>query len=321
MLWLFADGMLSLKSIETAQQQQQVLLGNVTVNIVDDSLGQFSLVSVDVNTAPSQYNHRHTQTHTGRGRGRGRVNDRAVYGSHKVTLSATLDAYSSWLLAIEDAIKVCHVKSLMTGPGRTNAAVQWYKQQHDNYERAMNTIEFGGAFMLHHVTSSPRTGTSAVNSGDCGSDSARVSKEDITTDTVTDEDTDTVTDEDTYTVTDKDKDTVTDTHTDTVTDKDTASERIWLQAEEEDTGLVFFPAGEDGSPLAPSSSSSSSAHRKKSVSAAEPLIHRPPPRGNSSGSSGQAFRGIEGGLVLPFHHILGVTKGTTEKVMKSNPNR
>ena len=197
-----------------------------------------------------------------------------------MTLSASADTFSVWLLAIEDAIRVCHVRSLTDGRSRTHAAVQWYQQQYDKYEDAMNTIEFGGTFFLHHVT-----GESVSESESEGEGPERE-------------------------------------------DRDTDTVRVWLQAEEEDTGLVFFPAGEEGSPHAPL------AHRKKSVSNAERLVDRSgrrstPERGsrpgigtNSSGTSGSSFlRDMQGGFTLPFHLILGVSKGATEPVRKASANR
>ena len=128
-----------------------------------------------------------------------------------VSLEASMNEYSAWLLALQDAIKVCHVKTLLLkGPAslcRTPIAVQWYKRQFETYEEAMNTIEFGGAFLLHgmHNTSGMKSNT----------DMSFLS-----------------------------------------------SVRIWLQAEEEDTGLVFFLAGEEeeeGSLRPPPSLSSSSS--------------------------------------------------------------
>ena len=140
-----------------------------------------------------------------------------------------------------------------------------------------------------------------------------------------------------------------------------SSVRIWLQAEEEDTGLVFFLAGEEEEEgslrLPPSlSSSSSSSYRKKSVSNVERLIDRSScssgggGRGSGDGDGDGDGRGVRGsscqpgtdsdgaehhatttavtfditapgGFTLPFHLILGVTRGATEKVTKSNPDR
>jgi hypothetical protein len=225
-----ANGVLSLTTTRNLRPQQRVDLGSIAVQILDDSKHQFKLVPLDSCAC--------------------------------VILSAPSDTYGEWILALEDAIRVCHVKSLLSGIERTDAAVQWYKRQYSSFERAMNTIEFGGNFTLHHVASNEEDGKS----------------------------------------------------------EEPAIVNTWLQADEDDTGLVFFPAGDEGS------SRTTASTRNKSTSNAERLVDRGAQGGRGSSTSQPVSAAdlhvdMATGLALPFHKILGVTKGTAEKLMKSTPDR
>lgn len=238
---LHVDGILSLNSAASSRlsHHERIDLANVTLDTVDSSLGQFSLIPV--------------QTGTGRARGSDIGAD-----SDPVLLSASPDSYPQWLQSLEDAIRGCHVKSLLSGGKRSHRAVQWYKQQFDKYERAMNTIEFGSAFTLHSLT----TGGAGVSGDDC-----RL--------------------------------------------------QVWLQAEEDDEGLVLFPAGEDGEgPLR--TPPPSAAGRKKSVSNAVRLFDCPGGGSEAERDACAPALQLEGGLHLPFHLILGVVKGTTATELNLN---
>lgn len=344
-----ANGVLSLSSITVDKneyeksthaqtpQQQQIHLYDKKVHVIDASRGQFSLMPVSKQNPPHQ-NHTHSlQKHT-RFSGSNINIDTA---SPSFNLASSMDTYSSWLLALEDAVKVCHVKTLLGSPTRAGdryhtqmqqAAVQWYKEQYESYERAMNTIEFGGMFVLHHVKSSST----------CGIDIGKERETDLGSIL----DTGTTGNESTIPLSGI-----------------VSSVRIWLQAEEEDTGLVFFPAAqeedEDDTPRAPSASASASESspscRKKSVSNVEPLLDRSRSGSNTRGARGSsgvdcsqpardsdresdtererdrqrdrdrdiaaANRNARGGFGLPFHHIVSVCRGSTEKVVKSSPQR
>lgn len=232
-----AKGVLTLTTTMNLRPQQNIPLGSVSLKVVDDAHRQFSLIPIHSIMTPVHHK---------------------IYND-TITLSASTDSYSTWLLVLEDSIRVCHVKSLLSGKDRTAAAVHWYHRQYASYERAMNILEFGGSFTLHHV---PRTNDVQ------GDESHTVS--------------------------------------------------VWLQADEDDTALVFFPAGEDGLQRPPVPT----AGRCKSESNAERLVGRGELGGvGSTPVTAASFNlDLETGLTLPFHRILGITKGTSEKVLKSNPN-
>ena len=238
-LVLCVEGTLTIEGLDFSPLKHQVILDNMRVEVVNEKFKEFSLVPVKTIDLPYQ-------------------SDMKLESLH---FSATSECYTAWVLALEDAIKVCYVKSLLSGfRGRTQVSMEWYKKQYEQYEKAMNTIEYGSNFVLH---------TSASNT----------------------------------------------------VKKNLGTVRIWLQADEEDTGLMFFPAVDE------SATSHSSSFRKTTFSSLEHGDgNNRRTFDNSAGSSqisNEAFHTdiINCGIVLPFYHILGVSKGTKDKIVKCNSSR